>query len=341
MEEPPDSPLTGDFLTIGDAAPALNVAHWLKGREVTEFRPGRVYAISFWASWCRPCRASIPLLGELQQSYADRNVFIIGISDEPLQKVFSFLAQPEWNEKTTFGMATDPARTAHREYMDAAAIGLIPTVFLVGKTGLIEWIGLPGDLRGPLDAVLADEWDRDAFMKTFDEQMEPERERFRLRRAMKAAYLAKDWPTLLEKFDAAIAVDPRPHWLMMQKFQLLISEINDPRQGYAYGRELLREFDENARMLNQMAWFITTHDAVETRDLDLALAAARRACELTGYKHSAMLDTMARTHFERDEIDFALHWQRKAVEHLRENDSLSEMVHATLRRYEQHARAQR
>ena len=47
-------------LAIGDAAPDVDIAHWVKGVEldrrgaftpVTTWEPGRIYLLEFWATW--------------------------------------------------------------------------------------------------------------------------------------------------------------------------------------------------------------------------------------------------------------------------------------------------
>lgn len=50
-------------LTIGSKAPPIDIAHWIQTREgafkpVTEFVPGKVYVIEFWATWCGAARKS-------------------------------------------------------------------------------------------------------------------------------------------------------------------------------------------------------------------------------------------------------------------------------------------
>ena len=51
--------------------------------------------------------------------------------------------------------------------MQAAGQNGIPTAFLVGKTGLIEWIGHPMTMDKPLAQVVAGDWDRSAFAEQF------------------------------------------------------------------------------------------------------------------------------------------------------------------------------
>src|SRR5689334_14465342 len=56
-------------LAVGDRAPAIGADAWLNGPAVPRFRRGNVYLVDFWATWCFPCRQSIPQLNQLQRSY--------------------------------------------------------------------------------------------------------------------------------------------------------------------------------------------------------------------------------------------------------------------------------
>ena len=63
--------------------------------------------------------------------------------------------------------------------------------------------------------------------------------------------------------------------------------------------------------LNAIAWSIATGD--EPRDLELALRAAVQANKLTEEENGAIIDTLARVHYELGELDTAIELQRKAV----------------------------
>jgi thiol-disulfide isomerase/thioredoxin len=84
-------------LHIGSLAPALEVEHWFDGdagpAPVEAFEPGRVYVVEFWATWCPPCRASIPHRAETQERFAGKGVTVIGVSDDDVATIEECLAE--------------------------------------------------------------------------------------------------------------------------------------------------------------------------------------------------------------------------------------------------------
>lgn len=67
-------------VTPRDAARAFTV-RTLDGRtlRLSELR-GRPVILDFWATWCVPCRTSMPLLSAMQSRYASRGLFVVGLS---------------------------------------------------------------------------------------------------------------------------------------------------------------------------------------------------------------------------------------------------------------------
>lgn len=174
------------MLTIGDVAPPLAVEHWVQDnggelKPVDKFEAGKVYVVEFWSTWCGPCISSMPHLAETQEKYGYEKLRLISISDEDLDTVTEFLDrvvrgedEKTYKELTKgYSLTTDPDRSVFRAYMEAAAQNGIPTAFLVGKSGIVEWIGHPMSMDEPLEQVINDEWDRDAFAETFKKEQAP------------------------------------------------------------------------------------------------------------------------------------------------------------------------
>ena len=69
---------------IGKAAPELVVIE-LDGQtfDLAKLK-GKVVLVSYWATWCAPCRKDMPKLDAFYRRYHDRNLAMIGISvDRP------------------------------------------------------------------------------------------------------------------------------------------------------------------------------------------------------------------------------------------------------------------
>ena len=182
------APATADqSLGIGSKAPALDIEHWLQDgngffKHTKEFEEGNVYVVEFWATWCGPCIGSMPHLAELQNKYRGQGVQIISISDESVDEIDALMQQVHPQAGKTFAevtsaysLTTDPDRSSQTDYMDAANQQGIPTSFIVGKTGLIEWIGHPMEMDEPLDQIVNDKWDRKGFAKAYAARADFER----------------------------------------------------------------------------------------------------------------------------------------------------------------------
>lgn len=99
---------------------------------------GKIVILDFWATWCPPCKRSIPDLISIQKEYEGK-VVVIGISlDYPTMRndLESFINEIEINYPVVIG--------TQDVVMDYGDIRAIPTTFIINGDGNIvnEFVGL-------------------------------------------------------------------------------------------------------------------------------------------------------------------------------------------------------
>jgi thiol-disulfide isomerase/thioredoxin len=160
---------------LGDPAPALKIAEWIKGQPVNlaAGKGKKIFVVEFWATWCPPCRASIPHLTELQKKFKDKDVVFVGVSDEKVDTVKKFVEKMA--DKMDYAVAVDDDRTTSKGYMEAYGINGIPHAFVVDKEGRIVWNGHPmADLEKTLEQLLAGKYDMTLAKKRGEAQQKLE-----------------------------------------------------------------------------------------------------------------------------------------------------------------------
>ncbi len=137
--------------TASAAAPDFALQD-LSGKKVTlSGLKGSVVLLEFWATWCPPCRESIPGIERLHRAYGGKGLTILAISfDEGgWDKVRDFVAE----HKITYSVlkGTDDVSTKY-------LVRMIPAMYLVDKQGIIrkQYMGAGNDeeLEKEIQALL-------------------------------------------------------------------------------------------------------------------------------------------------------------------------------------------
>ncbi|SMP67061.1 AhpC/TSA family protein [Neorhodopirellula lusitana] len=342
-------------MTIGSPAPALDIAHWIQDGEgrypkVTEFEPEKVYVVEFWATWCGPCIRSMPHIVELQESYADRGVQVVSITRENLETVDTFLdreAQPRVahhteadaeeasNEKiesetgeeaelytyrdltSAYCLTSDPDGSTNRDYMTAARQNGIPCAFIVGKDAKIEWIGHPMRIDEPLEQVVSDTWDREAYKTEFDAAQESTVTLRKLSSLLRKG----DYEAAIEAIDEYIAdgkSEAAKERFKSIKLNLLFTRISAAEaEAGQYVEQWFNDGTLKGTSLNQVAWTVyeMTKKGRLTNDkpLKIALDACLTEVNESEEKNAYLMDTLAHIQHQLGDLSEAIETQQAAV----------------------------
>ena len=336
----------GKKITIGDTAPSIDISNWIKGEKVEKFEDGKVYIVEFWATWCGPCKVSMPHLSEAQAQYKDYGVTFIGISDEPLETVTKWLdstdkkSGKQWSDLIAYTLTTDPDKSVKNDYFTAAGQRGIPSAFIVGKDQKIEWIGnphpqSPDGFDKALEAVVKDSWDRAAFKAKWEGAQIKQQAESEGQATLMKAVKAKDWNKVIEVADQVLAKSPKSKDMAMLKFHTLVVELKEPTKGYEFLKTYLTSnFWDDAMTLNEFAWTIVDDASITPKDIDYATGLAMRANKYSGESNPAILDTLARCWFEKGNLGEAVKIQKMASA-MAKDDEMGAEIKATLKKYEE------
>lgn len=118
---------------VGKPMPDLNLTG-LDGRPVnlSDYK-GKPVLINAWATWCPPCRAEMPDLQALYETYRTSGFTVLALNaGEPQPQVRDFVTQNGF----TFPILLDPNSAT----LDALGIFDFPTSIFVGPDGLVKII---------------------------------------------------------------------------------------------------------------------------------------------------------------------------------------------------------
>ncbi len=313
-------------LGIGDAAPKLELQEFVKGEPVAKLEKGKTYVIEFWATWCGPCKTSIPHLTELQKKHKD--VVFIGVStfekDPKLVKPFV----EKMGDQMAYRVALDAVADASKpedgkmakSWLDAADQDGIPAAFIVSGTGQIAWIGHPMEMEKPLDEIVSGKYDLKTASAKFKEERAQARRLKDLQTRVAKAMNSGGIKAAVAVLDEEIQKDPKAEasFLGLPKLSMLLSETATADKALEYGKRLVQVvYKDDAQHLNSIAWMMVDPDEKRKPDagfLKLALAAARRADEIGKSKNPEVADTLARVYFVMGDVTKAVETQQRAVD---------------------------
>lgn len=263
-------------LKIGSAAPAGFGEHleFIQGDAIQSLDSDKVYVVEFWATWCGPCKQSIPHLNKLHKELSPKGLVIVGISDETPEKVRPFVKQ--MGSTMSYCVAVQKKDDQHMKtkWMKAAEQSGIPCAFVVNRKGKVVFFGHPMDPQfdRAVRLTVANRFDPELFARINDTLAE----------ARRVAKL-RDYRQAQSLYEKAIAEDPGTLIdIGFENWRMLKDQANDAAAAQAAIAKLLEQVKDDRFALLEATNYLATATDVKARDLDAAKSAADRLMEIAG-----------------------------------------------------------
>jgi len=95
----------------------------------------RVVLLSFFASWCAPCKRELPFLVQLDGMYRDQGLRVVSISIDKEEPGIAAVRRLVADAKVTYPVLSDRFNVLARRYLGDKSP--LPSVFLVGRDGTV------------------------------------------------------------------------------------------------------------------------------------------------------------------------------------------------------------
>jgi thiol-disulfide isomerase/thioredoxin len=129
---------------VGEDAPSFTVPTMGGEPFVLADHRGKVIVLDFWASWCPPCKASLPALQKVYEAHKDdEGVLVVSVNTDQAAVQDGRLAQFVKQRRFTFPVLFDRGMRISKTY----AVQSIPTMVVVAADGRVHHVqvGLPSN----------------------------------------------------------------------------------------------------------------------------------------------------------------------------------------------------
>lgn len=299
-------------LKVGDPAPPLKIKEWVRGEAVNLAKDAakKIHMVEFWATWCPPCKASVPLLTQYQKKH-EKNLVIIGVTDpDPDRNSPTEIKQfvKEQGKNMMYTVALDDNGATSKAYLPSEMVG-IPYAYLVGRDGRVVWEGSPLDpeLETVIPEVIAGTFD----VAKAKAAANVEQEVGKLFQAAEQAYQMGRMDDVWKRMIDILKTDPANEQAMQFLTGLYASEPKKAEEFRATVRGHIAKNKGNAKAMQLLAATLCGNDDYASRTPDLALDAAKAAYDAS--KQSWAIEIYAKALYLVGNLDRAISLQQEAV----------------------------
>lgn len=98
----------------------------------------KVVFVNFWATWCPPCRAEMPMIQELYNVYKDKVAFVF-VTNESWETVENFYSKNDYNLPSYNSTSSPPQIFTETNSIPASYLLDKNGNILISKTGAADW----------------------------------------------------------------------------------------------------------------------------------------------------------------------------------------------------------
>ena len=143
-------------LDVGQMAPDFKSTTFAGQAVDLASHQGKVVYLDFWASWCAPCRKTLPWMNELPGKYAGQGLAVLAVNEDSKPVLAEAMMQEQRAGFTT--VADEGGRIA-----SAYALPTMPSSFLIDRQGRVRAVfrgfreGDHLEIESQINKLLSDE----------------------------------------------------------------------------------------------------------------------------------------------------------------------------------------